>query len=445
MIMMVGDSLNKRFSLVLIILIILFPRYVFGESINSMNKQLQELKKQKTSIDNGKKLSESERNKLKSEIASINANISKTENEIKKAEDDILTNEKEYEDKRDEINNMLIYLQINSASNVYLEYLLSADSYTDFIYRYSVVTQMTEHNDSLMDEINDIIDTLNNKKKDLSKKESELSTQRAQVSTKLSTLNASINSLEEEGTSIDDDIDSLKKDINRYQKMGCSSNESVDSCVIRINAEKEAARKAEEAKKMASASKTNSTNKNVTSVTNNSSNNVSSSVNSSGWVLPLSSATVTSQFQVVRTDCINCGGTSHRGIDLGVPEGTNVYSAANGEVAYVVTSGSSLSCGGIKVYIYHVVGGKLYTTVYMHLLSANVRAGQSVTANTVIGRSGGRSTAIKYGGYDSCTTGAHLHFGVANGNSVANFNSNAFNPRNLKILASAYDGAKVYR
>ena len=202
-------------------------------------------------------------------------------------------------------------------------------------------------------------------------------------------------------TGIADDIKSLKLDIDKYEKMGCPRNADVN----------------EYAKKHLAS---------VIGVAN-------------GWSLPVTSAILTSQFQIVRTDCIGCGGSSHRGIDLGVPSGTNVYAAANGQVAYVVTSGSSLSCGGIKVYVYHNVNGRLYTTVYMHLSQALVRAGQNVTPNTVIAKSGGTES------YDNCSTGAHLHFGVANGNTVSGFNSNAFNPRNLAFLSAAADGVSLSR
>lgn len=274
------------------------------------------------------------------------------------------------------------------------------------IYRYAVVTQMSDYNNKLVEELNKLINELENKKQELNKKQEELSTQKQQLSTKLATLNANMGSLVEEGTSIADDIKSLKLDINKYEKIGCSRTEDVNSCILRNNTLKV----------------------------------------SSGWNLPVASAIVTSQFQIVRTDCVGCGGTSHRGIDLGVAEGTKVYAAADGEVKLVVTSGDSLSCGGIKVYIAHNVNGQLYTTVYMHLLSATVSYGQKVTPATVIGYSGGWTTSTKSGlGYDDCTTGAHLHFGVAYGNSVADFNANAFNPRNLSILANAANGVRVSR
>ena len=48
-------------------------------------------------------------------------------------------------------------------------------------------------------------------------------------------------------------------------------------------------------------------------------------------------------------------------------------------------------------------------------MSVNVKTGDIVTQNTVIGTVGGGSTSTSRGGYDSCTTGAHLHFGVAEG------------------------------
>ena len=38
---------------------------------------------------------------------------------------------------------------------------------------------------------------------------------------------------------------------------------------------------------------------------------------------------------------------------------------------------------------------------------------------------------LMYGGYDYCTTGAHLHFGIAEGDTAYSFNSYSFNPREI--------------
>ena len=420
--------------LVIITITILPLKNISAQTLNEMYTELKKLETEKNKVANGKKLTETEIKKLKTEISNIEANIENIEQDISNTEQEIKETEANIETKKKETDSMLLYLQIkNVSSNSMLEYVFQAKNYTDFIYRYSVVTQMSNYNNDLVDELKDLIKKLNQEKEKLAEKEKELETQKQQQSTKLSTLNANMKQLTEEGTSIEDDIKSVRLDISKYEKMGCGKTDDTETCILRVAEEQrkkeEAARRAREA------------------AANNSSNSSPSSpiVSSDGWHLPVSSATVTSQFQVVRTDCYNCGGSSHRGIDLGVGEGTPVYAAASGSVAYVVTSGSSLSCGGIKVYLYHVVDGKLYTTVYMHLLKANVSYGQSVTPNTIIGYSGGRSTATRYGGYDACTTGAHLHFGVASGQSVNKFNSNAFNPRDLPILTNAWDGARVYR
>ena len=390
----------------IVLIIIVLPVNVYGKTLRDMYSQLAELEQEQDNIDSGKKMTQTQINDLKSEIVSINKNIASTEQEISDAEESIILSENSIEEKKEETNQMLKYLQVTSGENVYLEYIFAADSYTEMIYRYSVVTQMSDYNNNLVEELNNLISELEVKKDDLTNKQSELSTQKQQLSTKLATLNANMGTLTEEGTSIADDIKSLKLDINKYEKLGCSMSEDVNSCIIRNNT-------------LAVAD---------------------------GWSLPLASAVVSSQFQVVRTDCIGCGGTSHRGIDLAVAEGTRVYAAAEGEVKLVVTSGDSLSCGGIKVYIAHNVNGQLYTTVYMHLLSATVSYGQKVTPNTVIGYSGGWTTSTRSGmGYDRCTTGAHLHFGVAYGNSVTDFNANAFNPRNLSFLANAANGVTVSR
>ena len=85
------------------------------------------------------------------------------------------------------------------------------------------------------------------------------------------------------------------------------------------------------------------------------------------------------------------------------------------------------SCGGNQIYIHHTVNGKAYTTLFAHLLTINVKAGDKVTAGTIIAQSGGGPSTWSY---DSCTTGAHLHYTVAEGfylgvgaNGYSNYNT----------------------
>lgn len=155
-------------------------------------------------------------------------------------------------------------------------------------------------------------------------------------------------------------------------------------------------------------------------------------ITATDWSYPLNWGCVTSEYTGynIREDW--SGGGGHHGIDLDcVSEGTTAYPAANGVVARIVNYSS---CGGNQVWVYHNVNGIPYTTVYLHLLRISVSVDQVVTPQTKIGEVGGYSTQS----YDNCTTGAHLHFGMAYGHNAYNFNANSFNPRNIINFPALY-------
>jgi len=96
----------------------------------------------------------------------------------------------------------------------------------------------------------------------------------------------------------------------------------------------------------------------------------------------------------------------HEGIDMGAPLGTAVLSTAFGKV---ITAGESRGYGQ-AVYIDHMNG---FTTVYGHLSSINVKVGDTVPANVLIGAVG--NTGLSYG--------CHLHYTVKlNGKQVNPYN-----------------------
>lgn len=369
---------------------------IHAKTVNDLYKELENLESKYNSANNSKKLTQSEINNLNKEINNINASIASAQTDITNAQKEIEESYKKIEEKKQETNDLLKFLQVSSGSNSYLEYLFAAESYTDFIYRYSIVSQLSEKNNQLKKELETLISDLEVKKENLAKKEKELESQRKEVSEKRDILRVNLAELTEEGTTIEQDIADLKKDINYYTKtLGCSRNQDVSTCVSQPKA--------------------------------------------NGWSYPLASGCVTSEFTPYRTDW--SPGSSHYGIDLScVPEGTKVYAAAAGTVARVVNYSGGRSCGGNMVFVYHTVNGVKYTSVYMHLLSISTSYGATVNENTVIGTVGGGSTATVNGGYDYCTTGTHLHFGLASGHVAVGFNSYAFNPRNVYSFPQPYAG-----
>lgn len=375
---------------------------VNAKTLGQMRSELKKLQSQKAEADSKKNLTDSQISALTDEINTITSNISQTKNDIKSTEDDIIKNQNEIEAKEEETNELLKFLQVSSGENVYLEYIFEADSYTDFIYRYSVVSQLTEHNNELMQELSVLVDNLETKKKELAGKQSKLESESSDLNSKMAVLKVNLQNYKEEGTTLEEDINDMKKKIKEYDDLGCRDNEDVTSCIARINSSK-------------------------------GSGGGTTVINATGWSYPLTWGCVTSEYVGYgnRTDW--SGSVSgHHGIDLDcVSEGTKVYAAATGVVARIVRYSS---CGGNMVWVYHNINGVPYTTVYMHLLSISAYENQIVTPSTVIGAVGGGSTAS----YDNCTGGSHLHFGMAYGHNAYNFNANSLNPRNIINFPALY-------
>jgi hypothetical protein len=111
------------------------------------------------------------------------------------------------------------------------------------------------------------------------------------------------------------------------------------------------------------------------------------------WVWPLSGEVIT---PYSNGDDPYASG-QHRGIDIAGETGQPVAAAAAGSVRFAGTAGSS----GLTVSIRTLDG---FDTSYLHLSSASVREGESVTAGERIGAVGTSGTRS--------TERAHLHFGV---------------------------------
>ena len=85
----------------------------------------------------------------------------------------------------------------------------------------------------------------------------------------------------------------------------------------------------------------------------------------------------------------------HRGVDIGVPEGTEVHTMAPGRVRF---AGTMAGYGNV-VWMDH---GGAVLTIYAHLSRLMVQTGDVVGSRAVIGLSGATGEA----------TGPHLHFEV---------------------------------
>ena len=114
-----------------------------------------------------------------------------------------------------------------------------------------------------------------------------------------------------------------------------------------------------------------------------------------GWVRPCSYTSITSPFGY-RESPTTGASTYHQGVDLDTGTGWPVVAAKAG----TVTIAGWGKAAGNYVQINHHDG---FSSIYMHLSSIGVRAGQNVSAGQYIGATG--STGV--------STGDHLHFGIS--------------------------------
>lgn len=107
------------------------------------------------------------------------------------------------------------------------------------------------------------------------------------------------------------------------------------------------------------------------------------------------------------------GDAGHDGIDIGVPQGTALRAGVSGTVEFVGVKGGYGGTVQIRTASGHVIK-------MSHLSQFNVRQGQKVSANDVIGLSGGGGGGAMAG----WSTGPHLHL------TVYNPQGQVINPRN---------------
>ena len=401
--------MNKKISCLglLIIMMLIVPSTIYAESLQGYRDKLAKKQAEYENAQNKVNLTKDQINKLNNEISDISASIEQTRKDIKQAEKDIEESKEKIENKKIETDGMIQFLQVSNGGNIYLEYLFDAENYTDFIYRYEVVKQLTNYNSELIDELEELILGLQKKEKELAEKQIKLENDRKELNKKVSTLTTNLANYRSEGVDIERDIVDLKSKVAEYEEYykqnGCKATTDFDDC------------------------------------------NGAGTIYARGWKFPLAQGCVTSEYTGYNTRTDWSGGGGHHAIDLDcVSEGTKVYAAAAGTISRIAFFGS---CGGNTVYISHNVNGKKYTSQYMHLLRVadGMYVGKTVTDSTVIGYVGGWSTSISHGGYDYCTTGTHLHFGIAEGHSAFDFNSHSINPREIfKFPKLVYSGGGYF-
>lgn len=438
---------------------------VFASTISDLENQKQGLENKKQDLNSGieKKASDisakqSEIESIRGQIQALETKVKETNTKIKQVEDEIAETTIEIEELHKSIEELekrikerdvvlrerIRALQVTGGQVNYLDVLLGANSFSDFIDRFSAVTTLMDADKEIMQAQADDKAQLEDEKKlveqklaDQEKRKSELVGLKASLDSQKKEKDSLVKDLEAAQKKLSAEKASLEEDFHETHEMSKAVEAEI---VAEQKRQMEVARKAAEAKKReeeaaraaaaekaaaeakqrqeaAAAQKTSKPSSSSRSSSSNGSSSSAStppvvstppaapapSVSAGTWTRP-ASGRFTSGYG-------HRWGRLHAGVDIANSIGTPIYAAGDG----VVFRAGSHSSYGNHIMITHSINGKTYTTVYAHMSSLSVGVGQVVNKGQRIGAMGntGRST------------GPHLHFELHNGTYSS---SNSINP-----------------
>jgi len=361
---------------------------VSAKTVRDLKNELAEKRAEAENNKAARRLTEEQMASVYGRIGEITEEKAAIEEEVVRLNNEIIELNQAIIDKNEEIKNIINYYQLSATGEAaYMEYLFKSKDFTDFIYRLAVAEQLSQYNEDLINEYNDLITKNEQTKEDLAQRQIELSAKQEELSAELNNLSANLNDLVDANVGIEDEIAALEDYIDIYQnQFNCSDDDDIDTCTRDQLPPGTAAYRPTDYGYITA---------------------------DYGWYYPWGYA------------------MWHYGMDIGGGHHNPVYAIAPGRVAATYYY---QSCGGNMVLIHHNINGQNITSLYGHLATINVNVGDTVTQYTQVGTVGG-SSVTEY--WDSCSTGAHLHIQTSYGLYLQDYydfgsvNAYAFDPRNI--------------
>ncbi len=379
-----------NYFLRIILVICIIATYVLepmAVSATSKATTLAGLRQELSGLQSQKQQTQQKKQQTQSEINQKQNDVAKAYNDIETAKTDIEISKQQIEDSNKKIaklkeNNaeLLDFYEIMNNKDSYMEYVTGASSMTDLIMRLDAINTIANTNQNNMTELQDEIDKNKQLQIDLSEKQDQLQTNIVTYQSKIDSMEDDLANLLDVSMDIDDQISAQKELISYYETLGCKETQDLDECV--------------------------------------------NSANNAAWLKPLDKGVITSLWGY-RVSPITGKTSFHNGVDIGgIGEGSNLYAVGSGTVVVVI---SRSSCGGNQVYMNVKIAGVQYTVLYAHMLTVNVKVGDKVTSNTIVGTVGG---GPKTWSWETCSTGANLHFSVSKGSytKYSSFIAGQINP-----------------
>ena len=339
-----------RIFLIILICLAMFPINANAVKLSDYEKNLQNLideaKKQKEQINK----TEQEINTAKKQTEAIKQEMKKLTDEVTKISKEITEYNLEIQEKSLQTKEIFQYFQMSQGENTYMEYVFGAESITDMIYRYAIVEQMTEYNNKITKELEELIEANKQREEEIKKINEDLKKTKEKLDAKIIELSSQKTQLGGLYVDIEKDVEEARDVVQMYKDLGCQSHH-----VIGVDCANGAA---------------------------------------GSFRRPVSWGYITSEFGYR-------WGSYHTGIDISNwdPYHTKIYPVANGRVVLVGYDAYEALMVGIVHY--DAVNKQYYTSLYAHMdsFAPGLKEGQYITTEDFIG----------YMGNTGYSTGPHLH------------------------------------
>ena len=126
------------------LLVLLCSNDVSAKTLGELEQELTNKKQELIDKQNEKALTEKEMNDIKNNLKVIQNNISQIQTDTANLEKEIVELNGQIEKKQEEIKSIISYFQISSGESAYLEYVMGAEDFTDFIYRVAIAEQLSK-------------------------------------------------------------------------------------------------------------------------------------------------------------------------------------------------------------------------------------------------------------------------------------------------------------
>lgn len=336
-----------------------------------------------SSIQSAKSASESKLSSLNSQVSSLNANISKLEgqltdltSQIEAAEEDLQEAQETADAQYEAMKKRIQYVYENGNTN-YMVSILSAQDFASMLNALEYVSMLTSYDRNMLEEYQNTVAEAQALKEELEAEKENVKTTQESIGIQKQAVTVLQTAQAQEVSQLGEDLADAQAEAEMYEQ----EVKAQTDILSQIQAQIEAMNKEE------------------------------TYISSGIFAWPCPSYKYVSSEYGPRTAPTTGASTTHKGIDLAAPYGSNILAVEAGKVATAAYSSSA----GNYIIINHGTdsSGNVVCTVYMHCSALYVSAGDVVSRGQTIAAVG--STGV--------STGNHLHFGVTvNGSYTSPWN-----------------------